>query len=112
MTSVIGERIKSLRQERGITRSDLAFKVGVTVTAVWNWEERGGRPRQPVLARVARLLGVTEEDLQMGASPLPSKLPFATTSAEIIEEARKRIAELNGFPISKVKLKLEFSSEE
>jgi hypothetical protein len=61
---------------------------------------------------VARLLGVTEEDLQMGPSPLPRKVPSVITGAEIIEEARRRIAELNGFPISKVKLKLEFSSEE
>jgi transcriptional regulator with XRE-family HTH domain len=108
----IGSRIQRVREDRGITRSELAAKVSVTPAAVWNWEEQGTHPRQAVLRAVARVLGVPESDLVTGDNSAPTPVERSgDLPMEIIEEARRRIAAATGFPIERVKLKLELVPE-
>jgi len=109
--SMIGSQIESIRERRGITRSELAYKVGVTPAAVWNWEEQGTRPRAAILRDVARVLGVSEEELLTGK--IPSAVDKNTTGSlsEIIEDARRKIAVATGVPVERVKLTLEVVTE-
>jgi transcriptional regulator with XRE-family HTH domain len=107
----IGSRIQRLREERGITRSELAAKVNVTPAAVWNWEEQGTQPRQLVLRAVARVLGVSEGELLTGDESMPLERTGSELPMEIVEEARRRIATATGFPIERVRLKLELIPE-
>ncbi len=75
----IGYRIKVTRQERRITQEELASAVGVSRSAVAQWET--GRSGQITgnLARIAQVLGVGVEFLmQGGGSP-----PEASTGDEI-----------------------------
>ncbi|MSP29299.1 MAG: XRE family transcriptional regulator [Acetobacteraceae bacterium] len=72
----IGERIRKIRRQRGITQEGLAEAVGVSRSAVAQWET--GRAGQVTgnLTRVADVLAVHVATL-LGASPrgaLPSKL--------------------------------------
>jgi len=72
----IGERIRDIRRQRGITQEDLAEAVGVSRSAVAQWET--GRAGQVTgnLTRVADVLGVHVAVL-LGANPRgapPSKL--------------------------------------
>jgi transcriptional regulator with XRE-family HTH domain len=112
MKSQIGERIKEVREKRGLTRSDLAYKAEVTPAAVWNWEENGSRPRPGVLKLVARVLGVSEEELVTGSALSVRHQGQQMSPPEIIEEARRRIAEATGFSLTRIKLKLEIASED
>ena len=51
------ERVKTLREERGMTKRDLAAAAGVSKTAARN-AERGEPVRSKTASRVARALGV------------------------------------------------------
>jgi transcriptional regulator with XRE-family HTH domain len=63
----IGERIRVARQERRITQEELASAVGVSRSAVAQWET--GRSGQVTgnLARIAQVLGVGMEFLMHGS---------------------------------------------
>src|ERR1700722_7040670 len=62
----IGERIRSARRERGLTQDDLADQVGVSRSAVAQWET--GRTGQITgnLSRIADVLEVNVEYLMYG----------------------------------------------
>lgn len=59
----VGERIRVARLARGLTQGDLAAMVGVSRSAVAQWEtDRSGQVRRN-LARVAATLGLNVADL-------------------------------------------------
>jgi transcriptional regulator with XRE-family HTH domain len=62
----IGTRIRAVRRERGLTQDDLAEQVGVSRSAVAQWET--GRTGQVTgnLSRIAAALGVAVEYLMVG----------------------------------------------
>lgn len=53
----IGSRIKELREERDITRSEFANLIGVTVGAVSNYENEVSSPKEPILFKIIEVLG-------------------------------------------------------
>lgn len=59
----IGKRIKALRSERGLTQEALALKIGVTPSAVGNYEHDVSFPREEVLMRLFGALGCTPNEL-------------------------------------------------
>ena len=65
-SQAIGERIRLARQERGLTQEQLAEAVGVTRSAVAQWET--GRAGQVTgnLSRIAAVLAVGVEYLMFG----------------------------------------------
>lgn len=64
--SSVGERIRTLRRERGWTQEDLARVTGVSRSAVAQWEtDRSGQVRDN-LSRVAEALGISVELLLHG----------------------------------------------
>jgi transcriptional regulator with XRE-family HTH domain len=64
----VGARIRAARLARAMTQADLAAAVGVSRSAVAQWEtERSGQVRGN-LTRIASVLGVTVEHLLNGAA--------------------------------------------
>ncbi len=59
----IGKNIRRLRQEKGITQTELAQKLGVTCQAVSKWETSVNFPDIALVPRIAELLGVTIGEL-------------------------------------------------
>jgi transcriptional regulator with XRE-family HTH domain len=60
----IGERVKRLRQQRGLTQQALAMKAGLSISAVIHIERgRIPDPRGSTLLALARGLGTTVDDL-------------------------------------------------
>lgn len=66
-------RIRSIREDRAklipaeFTQAGLARRVGVTAETLRSWERGASRPRQRAAKRLARALGVSVEDLALGA---------------------------------------------
>lgn len=58
-----GEKLKTLRTERGLTQEQLAARLYVSRTAVSKWETGGGSPNLDSLQAVARLFDVSVDDL-------------------------------------------------
>jgi transcriptional regulator with XRE-family HTH domain len=109
---VISGRIRDAREARGITASELARLVGVTPTAVWNWEKNSITPRQPALEAIAKVLGVTTAFLVYGVEAEVAARPQVTASvASILDDARARLAEATGLAIDRIKLNLQFVTE-
>lgn len=59
----IGEKISELRRNAGLTQRDLALKIGVTPSAVGNYEQGVSFPREEVLFRLFSALDCTPNEL-------------------------------------------------
>jgi transcriptional regulator with XRE-family HTH domain len=81
MASAIGDLLRELRAERGISQEDLAEAIGYSQESVSGWERGLFTPRPRALRRIAHYLGVPEAELLIAAS-------WARTAAEA-----RRIAE-------------------
>ena len=97
----LGRRIKDTRTKRGMSQTKLADLLHVSGTAVWNWEANGVQPRQPMLAALAKVLGVSVSYLLTGQDDDQVK---ARTAAQVIRAAAEEIAELNGVPVDHVQI--------
>ena len=58
-----GNKISSIRKEKGYTQAYIAEKLGVTPAAVSKWEKGTSKPRVEVLFKLAELLNVNAKDL-------------------------------------------------
>ena len=60
--SVIGEKIKKYRSEKGYTQEQLGKLIGVTTQAVSKWE-RGSTPDAEIIPHIAQVLGISIDTL-------------------------------------------------
>lgn len=59
-----GEKVRQLREERGMSQQELAKKIGISSRALWAYENQGTYPRKrEQYARIAEALGVPESYL-------------------------------------------------
>lgn len=109
-------RLKSLREERGLSKTKLGNSVGVSTTCIWNWEEGNTTPRPENLSSLAKSLGVSTNFLEFGSrSDQPRAAPdyeggrevVPLTLAEVISDAKQRIARLAGIEPERVKISLD-----
>ena len=59
----IGDVIKKYRKNLGLTQEEMAARLGVTAPAVNKWEKGNTLPDVALLAPIARLLGITTDEL-------------------------------------------------
>jgi transcriptional regulator with XRE-family HTH domain len=109
----ISKRIKDTREARGMTASEVARLVGVTPTAVWNWEKNSITPRRPALEQIAKVLGVSMPFLLTGKEEIREVGGERTvaTVASILEDAKARLVEATGLAPDRVKLNVQFVTE-
>ena len=78
-----GARIRAARIARGMTQADLAEAIGVSRSAVAQWEtDRAGQVRGN-LARVAEVLGVSADHL-VGGKPASDLAPVDATELALL----------------------------
>lgn len=65
-TYITGPTIKSLREAKGITQSDLAEKIGVSSQAISKWETAKGLPDITLIEPLSKALGVSVMELMSG----------------------------------------------
>ena len=70
MDMTIGKRIGLLRKEKGLTQEELASHMGVSPQAVSKWENDQTYPDISALPKLARLFGVTVDELLSGKQEL------------------------------------------
>ncbi len=63
MTIYLGENIKRLRQEKGITQETLADFLGVTFQSISRWERGEGYPDITILPSIASFFNISVDDL-------------------------------------------------
>ena len=72
MDMTIGKRIGLLRRQKGLTQEELASHMGVSPQAVSKWENDQTCPNISALPKLARLLGVTVDELLEGKEETPA----------------------------------------
>ena len=70
MDMTIGKRIAHLRKEKGLTQEELAQHMGISPQAVSKWENDQTCPDISALPKLARLFGVTVDELLSGKQEL------------------------------------------
>ncbi len=92
---VLGQRLRELRQQAGLSQTELAKAVGVTRNAVSQWEADTTQPSTKRLAEVSRVLNVPldrimastsgmREKVVEAATRLFDRVGFAETSIEVV----------------------------
>ena len=52
----VGSRIRELREDKELSRAELADKIGVTIGAVSNYENEVSSPKEPILFKIMEVL--------------------------------------------------------
>ena len=60
---IIGQRIKELRKEKGVSQQTLAKEVGVDKRAVIFWEQEVNEPKASYIVNLAKYFGVSTDYL-------------------------------------------------
>jgi len=69
MSSSFGQRLRDLREDRGLSLDDLAAKAGISRAYLWRLEKKpDGNPSLELIARLAEGLGTTIGRLLPGTS--------------------------------------------
>lgn len=86
----VGSRIKELRESKGISRSELADKIGVTIGAISNYENEVSSPKEPILFKLMEILGCDANYLFQDSINIPStKNNISISEYEHIKKYRK-----------------------
>lgn len=88
MSTEIGGRIRKYREERKISRSELARTLGLTVSCISNWELGQNDPAADHLGDLCRALQVSPSDL----------LGIQLIDGELSEQERKLVAAYRSKP--------------
>lgn len=73
--------IRELRKTHGLTQHDLADVLGVTETAISNWEHAKNRPSVDQFDRIAAYFGASYQEL-LGRAPMATRTDFTIRSSE------------------------------
>ncbi|MGE4613744.1 MAG: helix-turn-helix domain-containing protein [Planctomycetota bacterium] len=86
----IGDLIRSLREEKGVTAKDLAERIGLSASQMSRLESGQRRVNSEVLARIARALEVTPSELFEEGSP-GSVRPLSSSAATPLRQALGKV---------------------
>lgn len=79
--NIVGARIKRVRELAGLSKSELARRVGVSPTAVNNWEENGVMPRMEMMLKLEKVLEVSWMQLRSAFPDDDASVPTSTLAA-------------------------------
>lgn len=95
---IVGERIRELREQRGLSRKRLSDFAGLDTTHLARIELGDGNPTLHKLIQVAAALDTSVSTLVdgIGREHLPASATRPVTEAEVIAELRRRGADAPG----------------
>ncbi len=83
MGSTIGDRIKAMRKEKGLTQEELAKKAEVSKNYIYLIESGRENPGKKAVRDISGILGVTDQWILTGIEP---KFPQINESAAYVDE--------------------------
>lgn len=97
-----GARLARLRRGRGLSKTDVADHLGISITAICHWEQDRSRPKSARLDDLSELFGVSTAQLLASADG-----PGQPNLADMVARARIEIARAAGTVPSKVRIVIE-----
>jgi len=111
----LSDRLRRLRRERGMTRTALSDRTGISKTTIWAWETGKTMPRHTNILVLAKVFGLTDQQLLMGVDRAPApQRPEAQpensvrTLSSLVDQAKDAIARAAGTDRSKVHIRIDF----
>lgn len=68
MGEALGKRLRAYRKLKNLTQQELADLLGISIAIVGGIERGTREPSKEVMAKISRILGVTEDEL-LGKEP-------------------------------------------
>ena len=92
----IGERIRGLRLDAGMTQEELAQKIGLKKQNISRYENSHVEPNIRTAKRIAEALGVSLEEMAVGVTvsetPISSELEQFSSAAILTEDEQELLA--------------------
>jgi transcriptional regulator with XRE-family HTH domain len=94
---MFGERLRTIREKRGLTQRELGALCGLGDKQIWRYENGQSAPNTEALIQLARILGITSDYLlglveqpdehltEETLSPMERKLIMAVRQGMIVE---------------------------
>jgi len=98
----LGTRLARLRRMRGLSKTDVADRLGISITAICHWEQDRSRPKAARLQALSQLFAVSTADLLSDDS-----VSGRQSLADLITRTRAEIARVAGTNPSKVRIVIE-----
>lgn len=89
----IGERIKTIRKEKGLSQQALAKKTGLAKITISDYEAGKYVPRKENIIKIASALGVTPSQIDSRFVVADSLQYFSTE--DLLEEIKRRCYQMN-----------------
>ena len=97
---MLGERLRELRQKRGMTQRDLARLLGITDAAVGMWENNRREPDGDKLSQLASIFGVSVDYL-LGHTNIPRpNTESDPTPANLEDFLKQQEVKFYGMPLT------------
>lgn len=115
--NTMGSRIAARRKEKGMTREELAAKMGVSAQAVSKWENDISCPDISLLPMLSRILNISTDELLTGESSQVKMLPPSQRKSLDELTLRVKVQSVRGdkvrvnLPMSLVKVAMELGVE-
>ena len=95
-TVKIGERIRALRLDAGMTQEELAQRIGLKKQNISRYENSRVEPNIRTAKRIAEALGVSLEEMAVGVTvsetPISSELEQFSSAAILTEDEQELLA--------------------
>ena len=98
----LGARLARLRRMRGLSKTDVAERLGISITAICHWEQDRSRPKSARLQALSQLFGVSAADLLSDDT-----VSGRQSLADLVARARAEIAHVAGTNPAKVRIVIE-----
>ncbi|HET6524191.1 helix-turn-helix domain-containing protein [Sphingopyxis sp.] len=105
---MLADRLRRLRQERGLSRVELSNRTGFSKPSIWAWESGKTMPRRSNLIALAEVFGLSERELLAGEPASADAPGGAKRLHALIETSREEIAMLAGVEPGKVRITIEY----
>ncbi|HKT77792.1 MAG TPA: helix-turn-helix domain-containing protein, partial [Sphingobium sp.] len=99
----LSDRLRRLRRERGITRTALSDRTGISKTTIWAWETGKTTPRHTNILTLAKVFGLSDQQLLMGEEQAAAQQrqdgrpdSGARTLSGLVDQAKDAIARAAG----------------
>ena len=86
----LGQKLKKLRTEKGLTQKDLADQLHVTFQTVSKWESDTNEPDFSTLKELSKMQTLVAKDLKMERGKCSSYVEAKNIGVEV-QESRKRL---------------------
>lgn len=94
MSKDVGNRIKLLRKQKGLKQDELAAAIGVSPSAVSNYEQGTRVPKDETLTALVEILDTTTDYILRGVEPIKSSGSRPLFTQEDLEQFKRNMREM------------------